>query len=603
MSPSELLRYLDRIECLPGSLIPTDRQLAAQLNMKASTVNRLVLQLTAEGNIKTVGRKRLRVDSADGSPPKRRTVLALAGVDSLRRALKAAAVGFPFDVEIPDCANLLESRRHLVRLIKSPRDGLIVWPKIDPHLLRVLMAKEVPVVQMGEPPDPQVHNISANMLRALEMALAHLKENGHTEIAYLCMRSGRGENKLLPVYQRIAGADFSKASVGRIGEVQEGRQLELNLKRWLRGKKPLTAVVTRQLNLARSLIGVMKKAKLRVPEDLSVITFGSDPLEEERYKTRVTSFHFSGVAQVSMAYSLMDTLMDARRHRAAAPFHLLLQPQFRDGGTVVSRLSTQQRSEVKTQPVTSWPLDYEERREALRKMNQAAYPFIHTTVALKQEAANLLPVVNRNSQGRRSWLPNHPFAHLPVGPVVMHGIRFEVLNGRTNVHNFLHLAGPRSLPRRKPLPTQAEIPLQSTADYLCFLHACGFAQPETEMGAYRIYYANGQRRSIPLITRGPLATSDSSKANLQDWWPDFPSIRGERFRPYVLTGEDEDPFEYERSLYTLVWKNPLPNRRIEKVAIVLGPETGSHLALFAITRLRQRRAGRRRGRLESGCEP
>jgi len=588
VTPQHILGYLDRIECLAGSFIPTDRALAEALGMKPSTVNRLVLQLIAEGHIEPCGRKRKRIARENTPHSKRYRIMALASARDLRHALQEGATGFPIDLDLPDFRNRPEARAHLVRQLQSPCDGLVVWPKIEDALLAELVQNGIRVVQMGAPANPTIHNISANMSGALQMALSHLRSCGHTEIGCINTGPNNQDARLIREYQSIASSEFSKASAKRISWVnaRDHDRLESDLKRWMRGRSPITAVVTRQASLARSLLGIMKRSKLRVPEDLSVISIGSDPLKAAGFKTHVTCCYFSMVDQVKVAFSLLMTLLNPACGDFSRPCGILIQPSFREDGTVSNRLRDEPvQSQPAKLPSLAWPLDFEERRRSLRSRNFGTYEFLGRAIGLRQEPLDLRHVMNRNSRGRRSWLPNHPFAHLPDGDTIIHGIRFEILKAAAASPNFLHLAGLQTGPNN--LPGNAEASLNCRADYLCFLHACGFAPHGEEIGGYRIFYARGQPVVIPLIAQGRNSDAAKSGANIQDWWPELPPIQGDTFRQFVLTGEGEDPFEYERSLYSLVWKNPHPKRRIRAVEIFLLPNTRAHLALFAMTCLRQ----------------
>ncbi len=75
------------------------------------------------------------------------------------------------------------------------------------------------------------------------------------------------------------------------------------------------------------------------------------------------------------------------------------------------------------------------------------------------------------------------------------------------------------------------------------------------------------------------------KANIQDWWADFPHLDfPNAWRAPVTEGKPDhpDPHVY---LYTLEWRNPTPSQAITHMEISVDAEKPTTLGVLAISAL------------------
>jgi len=253
---------------------------------------------------------------------------------------------------------------------------------------------------------------------------------------------------------------------------------------------------------------------------------------------------------------------------------LLNLPKIRHGATLSGLGGMAPPSdETRISNLPYWPLDPEERRALVRKANYFTYhPYPHS----RQKPLSLAPIANRSFLGRNSWIPNEPLRHLPQGDVTIQGIRFHLAPPKRGAKTFLKLG-----PNKSDRFLSETLPVNQKLEALFFLHLAGFAHQASEIGEYRIHFANRRQVSIPLHAPGR-ADAHAPPANLQDWWPSFPQISGEDFHPYIMT-TDNDPFEYERYAYTLHWRNPHPTWIIRAIEVRLAARRRAQLGLLAVT--------------------
>ncbi len=158
-------------------------------------------------------------------------------------------------------------------------DGIIVASNmIDDPLIEGLIARKVPLVVIGRHNNPQVSTVDADNLHGAIIAVRHLLEVGRKNIAivtgHMDRYSGRDrltgykralrENNLPVLDENIAYGDFT----------EKGGYLQTKL---LISKTDFDGVFVCSDLMSFGAIAALQEADLRVPEDVSVISFDDIP--------------------------------------------------------------------------------------------------------------------------------------------------------------------------------------------------------------------------------------------------------------------------------------------------------------------------------------
>ena len=171
-----------------------------------------------------------------------------------------------------------------------------------------------------------------------------------------------------------------------------------------------------------------------------------------------------------------------------------------------------------------------------------------------------------NAALTNAWqgFPGNDLAALPQGLQEFNGVRFDV-------RGLIQLGSP-DLPRSFP-PTVEGIPVHQTCHRIHFLHAIALGY-YGEVAAYRVHYADGQQREIPLRFGKETA----------DWWFKLGSTNFSITVEIAWTGNNAAALSNELAirLCHMTWDNPLPNVAIRTISFTsLGK--GAAPFLVAIT--------------------
>jgi len=582
VTPQELLEYFDSEGIGPGDRIPSDRELAVSLGMKFSTVNRLLLQLRALDLVTARGQRRYRTARTLEETARRQAIVHLLSPSrKIQELFRSTAAHLPgVDWRCPAFGSVLDIRKYLARLPTSQANGIVVWPLAYSGLLEGFRRSGVPVLAIGADPDTGFHTIMADRRRGVELAVTTVRNAGHRNMALLGLRPREQAPPKLSEYEMIREALGGRVLLcqGR-GSLErpevDSAEIADGLRKWMRGKSPPTVVLLENAELLPAVMGACKRVGISVPPDLSIVGTRSDSYTHRN--SILTTIDFSSDHQVLTALSLISTLASLPTPEPEdPPLRLLAAPRLRLGATLANL--TSQTAPPSTKPsrrgALVWPLDPIERQALVRKINHLPYADYPESL---QHPLSLASVANRSRVGRNSWMPGEPLTRLPNGTASIHGIHFRLPASKRGTRTFLKLG-----PEQSTGAASARLPVKLRAEALCFLHILGHGREGKEIGEYRIRYAPGTRQvCIPLRSRGH-EVDPVPEANLQDWWPSFPQISGTNFRPYLITTND-DPFEYERYAYTLLWQNPRPTQTIREIEIRLHRDTPAQLGVLAIT--------------------
>lgn len=174
----------------------------------------------------------------------------------------------------------------VVRMLQRKVDGVaIMTSEMDDHLIRTFSRRGVPLVFMDTAfTGPSVHVIEIDYKAGVDLAMGHLFELHHKDIAFI-------SGPLSLSSAQVRARAFREALEGRgvttpPGWIEEGdHRVEGGAKAMQRilqsGKRRPTAVLASNDLTAIGAMGAIHEAGLRIPEDISVIGF--DGIELSAY--------------------------------------------------------------------------------------------------------------------------------------------------------------------------------------------------------------------------------------------------------------------------------------------------------------------------------
>jgi Transcriptional regulators len=161
-------------------------------------------------------------------------------------------------------------------------DGALVnyTDRFPSHINDLLRQYRIPLIWMNAPFDADC--VKYDELRGGRDAAKLLLENGHKKIAYVDLRHKSGDEPHYSTPLRRAGFQRAMAKAGLASASAPAQSLELGdlpgaeqiarLTEWLRSGERPTGIVT--YDRAERILLAAAAAGLRVPEDLSLVTFG-----------------------------------------------------------------------------------------------------------------------------------------------------------------------------------------------------------------------------------------------------------------------------------------------------------------------------------------
>jgi hypothetical protein len=112
---------------------------------------------------------------------------------------------------------------------------------------------------------------------------------------------------------------------------------------------------------------------------------------------------------------------------------------------------------------------------------------------------------------------------------------------------------------------------------------------------YTFHGAKGVLGAVPLVGLGRqkndehlAETAAAAKANIQDWWSDFPHVDFPHSRMAPLIDDENSPIKRHVFLYTLEWINPFPGRVVTHLEITADPAVPTTLGVLAVTVVKPR---------------
>ncbi|HSH95857.1 MAG TPA: substrate-binding domain-containing protein, partial [Roseimicrobium sp.] len=341
--------------------------------------------------------------------------------------------------------------------------------------------------------------------------------------------------------------------------------------------------------------------KLYVPKDLSLICLGDIP-HLTTTNPPISTAAFDAQLIHETAFRLVQRLARKNQSTGLLPSppclaihpYLVLRGSTRQVGSIAP-IKKRAESLPDASPVSlehgATPADF---KQALKAMLRRPYALTMTAEASRFSAIDLAPFVNRSLNYRKGWLGDLPLAHFGAGKHTIHGVPFQVLGGpsRTDRGAVIFRSLTNETGNAIGLPSRLKIPVRSRAAAVYILHGCGYTRLLSRFATYEFYAGTRRLGSVPLVALGQPPHDwdaahferNSQKANIQDWWSDFPHVDFPNARQApVVPSDAEDKTHRYAFLYTLEWKNPFPDLTISHMEITVDPAQSTTLGVLAIS--------------------
>ncbi len=250
------------------------------------------------------GRPSLRIAMAiDMEWPLKRHHDAVAGI--LRYAKEQTNWQCILDPWIGSCPNAQDPAEQY--------DGVV--GRIDEKMGRHAFENQLPTVNIWiNSPDPLTPRVLPDLHAASMMAAKHLMERGFQRFAFIGLKHSPSSQTRYEGLLNMVGQN--PAQVPQVGiaptaqDAQSWQTMQVELKQFLANLKPPVGVVAADDLFARYFVDVCLNAGLRVPDDVSVVGMGNEPLICDALEPALTS---------------IDSGYDRIGHQAAALLHRLIE--------------------------------------------------------------------------------------------------------------------------------------------------------------------------------------------------------------------------------------------------------------------------------------
>lgn len=569
--------------------LPSERQLAKEWGLSQAAVNRAVQRFLAAGTLRRKG-YRLEPGEVQNAGPARSVVVLTHR--SHRYPLldaQAAALGLKISERFYVGRDALRSQ--LWKAIEAGADAVVMrltdggWEWDEEAA--ALAAARIPLI-VGEPAPAQYSMVTEDWACAGAMAVERLVAAGHEEMVFLgsvrrAHRSNIVERAYVETCLRLGLEGSARRLLRFTSHYSDSITATTALIRSL-DPLPTGCVLYDADHVANVALG-LAHAQLRVPEAISLVAVGDHPAAIQQ-SPPITCAAFNGKALSRLILAEVALLVEESRSAAPAMSvpRIKLEPAWRERGSV-RRLGLRASGDDPDALVINstskvWPQDSLERVRAVEGLNSHPHRLSEGVPESAFSPVMLAPLANRSISRQNGWLGHAPLSHFPAGRRKIHGVPFDILDERRNDGRAALVLLPQH-----PESHSFTIPLGRCVRAVYLLHGCGFVGEAIPFGWYDFVLKGGKIHTVPLVARGigsPVRNGHSP--NIQDWWNDFPQIDGPGFRHFVVT-EHQDPFAYERYLYTLEWSNPTPRCEIKELRVSINPSLRTALGILGVTLL------------------
>ncbi len=288
---TDLEGRISRAEYKPGDMLPTRVDLAEQYGVARATVDKALAELSRKGWIDSGSGRRTTVLG----PYQQERLTTSVGVlwnwsadqeaqagdylDLLFRGIREACAEFMLEVHFRSAP--LHTWTELVHE-KGAQGLAVVRPDYaDASVIEGIHAAGVPVVLVpGVLDETPVPSISSDNMTGTESAVQHLCELGHTDVGFVGLTATVPDH-----FERLKA--FLEATGKRgmavrpewmcLAHERNPGKFHEHLNHWLSAEHFPTAVVSCDFMMTLAVLGRLHDLGLRVPQDVSVVTFDDPP--------------------------------------------------------------------------------------------------------------------------------------------------------------------------------------------------------------------------------------------------------------------------------------------------------------------------------------
>jgi len=603
-----LTDWLEAAKVKAGDRLPSERSLARSLGVSLYALNRAMALCIAEGRVERQGYKNF-LAGAVRAPARQVCHLVVSRRSEYLTAYRRIARDRRIDLAVHTWEATEEAAALLYQLDRPGVAGVICDPPSAPDqeswvpAARQLAKHGISVVNNALVGD-EFSSVTGNVAHGIELGVKHLAGLGHRELALVtvedtamdaCWRRCCDDNALASSADRIRH-DFSwlinRSEADALADVMAGEWREV------------TGLVVRICHWSelRRLLGELARRGRRVPDGLSIFAVGNATCLQI-LQPRITSASIDMALWIEMTFDLLQREMRMIERVGVLPPPAAIQ--------VMPRLNL--RESTAARAGVSQPLAKKERREPVapapgREPLDESEQMIRRPYSLAAKASlaerprfapvDLRPFANRPLRFRRGWLGDLPLLSLATGTREIHGVPFEILGGprRTDMGAVVFRSAINQTGNARKLPDTLCIPVGSHAEAVYILHGCGYAKPAQAFARYTFHGAKGPLGTVKLVGLGRqknnehlAETAAAAKANIQDWWSDFPHVDFSHSRMVPLIDDEHSPIKRHVYLYTLEWINPFPGRVVTHLEITTDTSVPTTLGMLAVTVVKPRK--------------
>ena len=295
-----LINYINEQVALqvlkPGDKLPSENELAERFHISRQTVRKAIGVLEEEGIVRRIkgSGTYLSYDRRENLEQKNSIAVVTTYVDSYIfpktiQGIENVLFESGYSVQISFTNNTLEREKSILLDLLSRDDiaGVIVegtksgLPNPNIPLYRQLVARRIPVLFINTYyPELDVPHVSLNDVEAARKAVQYLIDRGHRNIgAILKLDDGQGRLRYLGYLSAMEEAGYLVTDSRMVWiDTDESKQLAYCTDKILNRVESCTALLCYNDQVAFQLIRILKQRRIRVPEDVSVISIDDSDL-------------------------------------------------------------------------------------------------------------------------------------------------------------------------------------------------------------------------------------------------------------------------------------------------------------------------------------
>jgi DNA-binding LacI/PurR family transcriptional regulator len=288
---TDIEERIDRADLNAGDVLPTRAELAVQYDVARATVDKALAELSRRGLIESGSGRRTLVLGKSLKPDVVSTIGVLWNwpedqerqggdyLDLLFRGIREACAEYMLEVHFRSAP--LHTWTELVQG-KGAQGLLVVRPDYaDATIIDGIHAAGVPVVLVpGVLDESPVPSISSDNAAGAEAAVEHLYGLGHRDIGFVGLTATLPDHfERLKAFLETTGGRGMTVRPEWICLAHERNPSHFRdcLGHWLRPEHFPTAILSCDFMMTLAVLGRLRDLGLRVPEDVSVVTFDDPP--------------------------------------------------------------------------------------------------------------------------------------------------------------------------------------------------------------------------------------------------------------------------------------------------------------------------------------